>query len=235
MEKTKKLSVFSSIAYIIAFLMDISGRAVENKLGFSFPNCLWWGFLISMAIILLTNKRNIGFIIISGINVFRILYNTRSSWSNFSNYSAVNKLFILCNILSAVALFILFLVGMKVTLNSKKAISVIWFIPALLLAVRYFPIWFSHDYSSIETAHAIISISNQAFHLLAFLLSGLWLKAMLQDEKEKAPASLSNDSIREPIPMLGGADKLLQYKELLDSGIITQKEFEEKKKQIFGL
>ena len=31
------------------------------------------------------------------------------------------------------------------------------------------------------------------------------------------------------------ADELKKYKELLDSGVITQEEFEEKKKQLLGL
>lgn len=34
---------------------------------------------------------------------------------------------------------------------------------------------------------------------------------------------------------IGGADELKKYKELLDSGIITQEEFEAKKKQLLGL
>jgi hypothetical protein len=36
-------------------------------------------------------------------------------------------------------------------------------------------------------------------------------------------------------PVIGGADKLKMYKELLDSGIITQEEFDAKKKQVLGL
>ena len=235
MQSTKALSRIASIAFILAFLSDLAVDAVGKSWSFDFVNMLWWGILVSMAIFLLLNKRNLAFLIISGINVARILYNTRYFWSVFSNYSAVNKLFIVCNILSAIVFFIIFLVGMKVTPNSKKAINVLWFIPALILAVRYLPIWLSRDYSSIKTVDAIISISCQAFHILAFLFSSQWLKSMMQDEKENAPVSLSNDTIREPIPTLGGADKLLQYKELLDSGIITQEEFNEKKKQVLGL
>ena len=35
--------------------------------------------------------------------------------------------------------------------------------------------------------------------------------------------------------MIGGADEILKYKALLDSGLITQEEFEFKKKQILGM
>ena len=34
---------------------------------------------------------------------------------------------------------------------------------------------------------------------------------------------------------IGGADKLKMYKDLLDSGTITQEEFDAKKKEILGL
>ena len=39
----------------------------------------------------------------------------------------------------------------------------------------------------------------------------------------------------EPVAKISDADELKKYKELLDSGIITQEEFDQKKKQILGL
>lgn len=41
--------------------------------------------------------------------------------------------------------------------------------------------------------------------------------------------------LNDSIPRVSGADEILKYKQLLDAGIITQKEFEEKKKQILGV
>ncbi len=35
--------------------------------------------------------------------------------------------------------------------------------------------------------------------------------------------------------LVGGADEILKYKELLDDGIISQEEFDAKKRQILGL
>ena len=37
------------------------------------------------------------------------------------------------------------------------------------------------------------------------------------------------------IPQASGADEIKKYKELLDMGIITQEEFDAKKKQLLGL
>lgn len=49
---------------------------------------------------------------------------------------------------------------------------------------------------------------------------------------EKNKNSLSNTTIQRPI---ASADEIIKYKELLDSGIITQEEFELKKKQLLGI
>jgi hypothetical protein len=49
------------------------------------------------------------------------------------------------------------------------------------------------------------------------------------DAFRNAQASVSSPS------SVSGADEILKYKSLLDSGIITQEEFEAKKKQLLGL
>ncbi len=50
-----------------------------------------------------------------------------------------------------------------------------------------------------------------------------------QIQKAKSTNNLSNNNFQ------SGADEILKYKSLLDSGIITQDEFNAKKKQILGL
>ena len=55
----------------------------------------------------------------------------------------------------------------------------------------------------------------------------------LQLAIEKANANIADEApIQQPI---SGADEILKYKSLLDAGIITQEEFEAKKKQLLGL
>lgn len=43
-----------------------------------------------------------------------------------------------------------------------------------------------------------------------------------------------NSAASNPVAVLSGADEILKYKQLMDSGIITQEEFEAKKKQILN-
>ena len=77
--------------------------------------------------------------------------------------------------------------------------------------------------------------------IVALAFAGMWLKddittvavAPVNEYATFNPQGYSstissNDAI-------GGADKLMMYKELLDSGTITQEEFNVKKKQILGL
>ena len=51
------------------------------------------------------------------------------------------------------------------------------------------------------------------------------------DRQNKAP---NTPMIKQEIPQ-SNADELRKFKELLDSGVITQEEFDAKKKQLLGL
>jgi len=80
------------------------------------------------------------------------------------------------------------------------------------------------------------------------LLFGVWLKSDIEESwviallRKNPKICLKLDALENrkrekkvlPIDLLGGADKLRIYKELLDCGSITQEEFDEKKRQILG-
>ena len=55
---------------------------------------------------------------------------------------------------------------------------------------------------------------------------------LLNNRQEKVSAPVEQHIINTPI---SNADELKKYKELLDSGVITQEEFDAKKKQLLGL
>ena len=44
-----------------------------------------------------------------------------------------------------------------------------------------------------------------------------------------------SDADVQPVQQVSAADELKKFKELLDSGVITQEEFDAKKKQLLGL
>lgn len=241
MKNAKTFSRIASIAFILTFLLTISQVFIGYGYNYYFNSILWLGILISMAILLLTNKLNIGFPIITGINALRYLYCTRSYWKNFSHHFTTNTIIGLCCILSNVTLFVLFLISMMKTAKARKMINALWFIPgAILLVECLFVCWGTYNsYSdgyryNKDLIYIIIQPATEFLGFLAHFFTCLWINAICREDSEDAPASLSN-SIYESVPTLGDADKLLQYKELLDSGIITQEEFDEKKKQVLGL
>ena len=53
-------------------------------------------------------------------------------------------------------------------------------------------------------------------------------------ERQSVEKSVSHTTIKQEIPQ-SNADELKKYKELLDSGVISQEEFDAKKKQLLGL
>ena len=59
-----------------------------------------------------------------------------------------------------------------------------------------------------------------------------FLNQCMAGKQEKAKEEVSNDRKQ---PILSSADELLKWKELLEQGIITQEEFDVKKKQLLGI
>jgi len=61
------------------------------------------------------------------------------------------------------------------------------------------------------------------------------LAAEIQRFVERKKAALRSPAPAAPQPAASGADEILKYKQLLDAGIITQEEFDAKKRQILGI
>ena len=70
----------------------------------------------------------------------------------------------------------------------------------------------------------------------ALLFAGFWLVDEYKPEIITEDLTFSTASVTPTTvsaqSTIGGADKLMTYKKLLDEGVITQEEFEEKKKQV---
>ena len=73
------------------------------------------------------------------------------------------------------------------------------------------------------------------FVLLLILLGALGLIIALNKPKKDEPANINTTVTVSALPETTDVDRLKGYKELLDSGAITQEEYEQKKKEILGL
>lgn len=95
--------------------------------------------------------------------------------------------------------------------------------------------------SSVESFSQDSSLSKNAFvedYITIGTSSGKMSFSSLknQDEICKVIQNLINDrQIKANAPVQSDADELKKYKELLDNGVISQEEFDAKKKQLLGL
>ena len=120
----------------------------------------------------------------------------------------------------AIIAYIAFIAVVFLALKENNIVNSIWFIPSITLLISF-----------ILVLVFRYLVSMGIFSPFALFFAGLWLKENLPDTIQK-PKNHSTQSIQ--INAVGGADRIKMYKELLDSGAITQEEFDAKKKEILG-
>ena len=140
-------------------------------------------------------------------------------------------------ILFNIAVFIsISLIAAMCILNLKgnKIVKNIWFVPGIIYFV-------SNIYTSLEDGgfggFEILIVLICIVWSCGFILTGLWLKEDVSTEDKETVNAIATNAYQANtgMPNIGDADRLMKLKSLLDSGIITKEEFDEKKKQILGL
>lgn len=125
----------------------------------------------------------------------------------------------LCGFLAYVALAALAALSQKENETVKK----LWFLPGALLLMGNLFGWVLGGYFSM-LAYAWRAMLFSLVEVGALTAAGWWIVA--PDEEAKEPSA--------PRAVIGTADQLKACKELLDAGVITQEEFEAKKREILG-
>ena len=142
------------------------------------------------------------------------------------------------DLLAIVAVVVILALSLKNTIKSQEKI---WFIGAALLFVGRLILWIQVGYFEYISLLGKQCFPSALVEIVAFLFVGLWVKdsitsgqtAPVNEYATFNPRTYSNLTAFNDT--IGGADKLKMYKELLDSGTITQEEVDAKKKQILGL
>ena len=130
----------------------------------------------------------------------------------------------------------MFILGSNKNININIDIKNIWFVPGVIYFIlNIYDIyeWTSYEYSLEMWTGILMDIVLPC----GIILAGLWLKEDVSTEdKENVNAVFANAyQANAGMPNIGDADRLMKLKDLLDSGIITQEEFDEKKKEILKL
>ena len=228
-ENGKKYSIIAVICfavlavyYVISDIVYYSGSKYSSL---SFLDILSWAIAIGFAVTLFL-KNKFAVTIVSGIYALLHVYYIVCYFALYN----------LLDLLAIVAVVVILALSLKNNQITKK----IWFIGAALLFVGSLILWIQGGYFEYISA-AWKAMLADLVEIVAFLFVGLWVKESITssestpvneyatfDPQKYSNQTASNDAI-------GGADKLKMYKELLDSGTITQEEFDAKKKQILGL
>ena len=88
------------------------------------------------------------------------------------------------------------------------------------------------DIVGVESSKKALKLNGNGFKYNIFLISNVEeLKTEIMTRKNE----LEESDNKETEIQTAGADELKNFKDLLDSGVITQEEFDEKKKQLLGL
>lgn len=217
-ESGKKYALISTICYAVYAIYNIIDGIIYvsnyEYATITVFDILFWIGMLGMAVALFVKNQKI-VIAAAGVNALLGAYYIVTHF----------RLWNLCDFL-AYASVVVFVI---LTLKGNDVVKKIWFVPAavLLLGCVISAAWKSMLVSIVE--------------IVALLFVGMWIKEDATPA-EAAPvneyATFNPQSVYSTTAVsstIGGADKLKMYKDLLDSGTITQEEFDAKKKEILGL
>ncbi|MDE7436008.1 MAG: SHOCT domain-containing protein [Lachnospiraceae bacterium] len=186
---------------------------------------------MAFAILLFIGKRSVGGLVVSGLSMLFELY------FFLKNYSILN----LCYLAAYALLFFIFLLSVvPFSRKTSIAVKVLWMFPSVTFLIGYLNYWLywrPFRYSIFEWKYTFSSI----IEIAALFYTGLWLKREMvaagntADQKKLHVAFKPQVAATQNYDVSIGADRLETYKSLLDAGIMTQEEFDDKKKQIVGL
>lgn len=228
-ESGKKYALIAAICYAVYAAYNIINRIIFVSRSYyaslTALNVLSWIGMIGMAVALFMKNQKIA-IAAAGVNALLGAY-------YIIRYFSLWKL---CDFL-AYAAIVVFLV---LSLKGNDVVKKIWFVPAAVLLLGCVIGWITDGYFKFlwaEWKSMLVSIVE----IVALLFVGMWVKEVIAPA-EAGPvneyATFNPQAVYStPVSSsaIGGADKLKMYKELLESGTITQEEFDAKKKQILSL
>ena len=228
-ESGKKYALIAAICYAVYAIYNIINRIIyvsnSEYATITVFNILFWIGMLGMAVALFVINQKI-VIAAAGVNALLGAYYIVTYFSLWN----------LCDFVAYAGAVVLIALSIKGNSTVKK----IWFIPALVLLIGCVIGWINGGYFRYLSA-AWKPILFGLVEIAALLFVGMGIKedatpveaAPVNEYATFNPQSVYSTTATSST--IGGADKLKMYKDLLESGTITQEEFDAKKKQILGL
>ena len=238
MDKSKKAKIYATVAAICLALVTVYW--VRNSLKYvttsEYNSIVWqrvvWCLIYGcFTVLFFIKKKNIGLLVAAGAGVLMGTY-------------YLTNLFDLQNLLRMAvyaSLFALFLFNIIPSLSKNAEITKILYFVSAGFNIAYIidEIWTTYNYP-YKNLNYMTYMLMQIVACVGFLFADMWL---LETVPIQNTAETVNDnsylkfdpSSCQSAPSTAGADTLKTYKDLLDSGAITQEEFDAKKKQLLKL
>lgn len=227
MKQKQTSSVLPGILFAILVVLDIKNLITILGSGYA-PSLGWILRVTGYAVItfaLLTSRRDIVLLIGFAISALASLLGNN-------------------NILSIVAWLSVLVIGVAYLTNYvpqlTKTAKSIWFVPAICVIVGWV-IYAIQTISTVGWVNVVPSILNNIVLVFSLLLSMNYVvnpprKQQIEVAEETAEEEIENlDNYAPNNSGLDAVEEMKKYKDLLDSGAISQEEFDAKKKQLLGL
>ena len=131
--------------------------------------------------------------------------------------------------------YVVFVVIAIMTIKGNAVAKRIWFLAGSLLFVGVMIDWIYYGFFKYNSMEVLLT---EIPEIAALVFAGVWIKddiSTVADVSENEYTTFNPQGYSSTTSyndLIGGADRLKMYKELLDSGTITQEEFDAKKKQV---
>ncbi len=242
--KTKKITpILAGIMYLIVTIwncVNVIMYANQSKyFEVTINNVIYWIINLGLVVVLLMKRTDISVLVVNALILIFSLFNLMQ----YFRFLGV------LNILPEVAVFAFCIIVFCTKIKLKeKYVTIMSLLPALLFLIYQLAIIISYVKSEyLDVSYYFSdwkSIISIVISFLGILFVGLWI-GDIAGEKNIDAENIADIDHTTFNPMarnstsfsgtIGGADTLKKYKELLDAEVITQEEFEEKKKQILGI
>lgn len=237
------LTAFACISFFSRYVPYVQNNIPFWSLKYNIKYCVETivdvGFCLVFAITMFLSRKHIANVIAAGAVTILSAY-LAIEYISYIDSTAIYFLYCIIDFLAAAALtFLTAALSIPSTALKdsafKRIAQRIWFLPAALLLISnifYYIWWFLYTYDNSFLVFIELCGVTLIFNIIeiaAYLFAGLWLSGGKFAVKREKSAAVANTV------KIGGADRLKICKELLDEGVITQDEFDEKKKQILGL
>ena len=239
MDKSKKAKIYATVAaicFVIATLFSVRRDLVFSA---AYDDCslswqrdiVWWLIYGCFAVLFFIKKKNIVFLIPAGMGFLIEIYYLIDQMKVINFFDI--EYFLMAAVYASLLVLFLFNVIPLLRKNAEIITKILCFVPAGLSMVH---IIYKVYIGTMAWDYRLICIASS----VGFLFAGMWLRKTVpvQNKAETVndnPYLKFDPSSCQSAPSTAGADTLKTYKDLLDSGAITQEEFDAKKKEILNL